>query len=365
MNKKLTALIACATVMAASGQAHAQDSVSIYGIIDMGVLYTTNANANGNGVFKMPSLTGTFPSRLGFKGAEDLGGGNQALFVLEAGFGPDSGVMGQGGRLFGRQSWVGLKGNWGQVSLGRQYAMTYIATQKTDVMGPNIISISSLDAYLPNARTDNAVGYIGNFEGITLGATYSFGRDASAAGGPAATNCAGEVAGDAKACRQLTGLLGYERREFGINTSYDVLRGGSGAAGSLSNSDAKDQRVGVNGYFFVGDLKFGLGVLNRRTDAVANVHTRSNLWYLGISYPLSAALILDAQVSRLDVKDSPNDVDLAVARLTYMLSKRTALYTSLGYLRNHGTSAVAIDSGGTVKAGSNQTGVMTGIRHTF
>jgi len=241
-------------VTAVSKQALAQDSVSVYGIIDTGVLYTTNANTNGNGVFKMPSLTGTFPSRLGFKGAEDLSGGNQALFVLEAGFGPDTGVMGQGGRLFGRQSWVGLKGNWGQVSLGRQYAMTYIATQKSDVMGPNIISISSLDAYLPNARTDNAIGYMGTFEGVTLGATYSFGRDASAAGGPAATNCAGEVAGDAKACRQLTGLLGYERREFGINTSYDVLRGGNGAAGGLGNSDTKDQRVSVNGYFLLATL---------------------------------------------------------------------------------------------------------------
>lgn len=365
MKLKFVAQAACAVALAWSGAAQAQDSVSIYGIIDTGVLYTTNANANGNGVLKVPSLTGTFPSRLGFKGAEDLGGGNQALFVLEAGFGPDTGAMGQGGRLFGRQSWVGLKGGWGQVSLGRQYAMTYIATQKSDVMGPNIISISSLDPYLPNARTDNAVGYMGTFDGLVVGGTYSFGRDASAAGGPAATNCPGELAGDAKACRQMTGLLGYERKEFGINASYDLLRGGPGAAGGLGNSGAKDRRTGVNAYFFVGEMKVGLGVLDRRTDAAGNVSTRSDLWYLGASYPLSQTWIVDAQVSRLDVKDSANDVDLVVARLTCQLSRRTALYTSLGLLRNHGASAVAIDSGGTVGAGRNQAGMMAGIRHTF
>ncbi|MFX5578745.1 porin, partial [Acinetobacter baumannii] len=86
--------------------------------------------------FKMPSLTGSFPSRIGFRGTEDLGGGLQALFVLESGFAPDTGAMGQGGRLFGRQSYVGLKSGWGQIMLGRQLNMTYISQLKTDVMGP-------------------------------------------------------------------------------------------------------------------------------------------------------------------------------------------------------------------------------------
>src|SRR5450830_732782 len=65
--------------------AMAQSQVTIYGLIDTGVEYVTNANAAGNSVVKMPSLTGSFPSRIGFKGTEDLGGGLQAMFVLEAG----------------------------------------------------------------------------------------------------------------------------------------------------------------------------------------------------------------------------------------------------------------------------------------
>ena len=51
--------------------------------------------------------------------------------------------------------------------------------------------------------------------------------------------------------------------------------------------------------------------------------------------------------------------------MTYNLSKRTALHSSLGYIRNAGLAAVALDAGGTVGVGLNQSGVMTGIRHTF
>lgn len=344
---------------------YAQTSVTIYGIIDNAVAYTTNANANGNSVFKMPSLTGTFPSRIGFRGTEDLGGGLQALFVLESGFTPDNGGMGQGSRLFGRQSFVGLKGGWGQVMLGRQVNMTFLATAKSDIIGPSLFSISSLDSYLPNARSDNAIGYLGSLNGVTVGATYSFGRDASSAGGPSATNCSGEVAGNSKACRQITGLLGYDGKGFGITTSYDVLYGNTGAAAGLTSSDNKDQRVTLNGYFIIGDAKVGGGVLDRRTRVAANVNTDSDLYYLGVSYPFSAALVLDAQLSRLNVRRSDNDVTLSVVRLTYNLSKRTAIYTSLGYIKNGGVAATAVDAGGTVGAGRNQLGAMTGIRHTF
>jgi predicted porin len=200
---------------------------------------------------------------------------------------------------------------------------------------------------------------------VTVGATYSFGRDASAAGGPSATNCPGEVAGNAKACRQVTGLLGYDGKGFGINTSYDVMYGNTGASGGLTSSDNKDQRVTLNGYVMLGDVKIGGGVIDRRTRAAGNVNTDSDLYYLGVSYPFSAALVLDAQLSRLNVKGSNNDATLSVARLTYNLSKRTAVYTSAGYIKNGGTSAIAVDAGGTVGAGKNQFGLMTGIRHMF
>lgn len=347
-----------------SGAAMAQTQVTVYGIVDAAVARTTNADTAGNAVTKVSSLSGSLPSRIGFRGSEDLGGGLSAVFALESGFNPDSGVSGQGGRLFGRQAWIGLRGNWGTLQIGRILNMTFLATAKSDVLGPNLFSINSIDLYLPNARSDNAVGYLGSFKGVTVGATYSLGRDASAAGGPAATNCGGEVAGNSKACRQLTALLGYDRAAYGINASYDKLYGNTGAAGGLTSSERFDRRVTVNAYAMLGATKLGAGLIVRKTNAVTGI-AESDLVYFGISHPLAPGLTLDAQLARKDVKRSAEDTKMAVARLTYAFSKRTAVYGAVGRMDNEGLAAVALDAGGTVAPGRAQNGVMAGLRHMF
>jgi predicted porin len=362
MKNTICSAVALTCGLAASA-ANAQTNVQVYGIVDSGVAYLTNVNAAGDSMTKMPSLTSSFPSRIGFRGTEDLGGGLQAFFVLENGLAMDTGTQQQGGRLFGRQAHVGLKGAWGAITLGRQLNMTYISALKTDVLGPNLFAIGSIDPYLPNARSDNAIGYMGNFSGFVVGATWSFGRDASAAGGPAATNCAGEVAGNSKACRQYTGLLGYETKEWGLNTSYDRMYGNTGAAGGLTSSANTDIRTTVNGYVMFGPTKIGGGVVDRDTNA-ATGRTESDLYYLGVSHPIGLYTI-DAQVARRDTKNSSSDVNMLVARLTYNFSKRTAVYGALGRMANKGASAVALDAGGTVGAGLGQNGVMLGLRHTF
>ena len=71
------------------------------------------------------------------------------------------------------------------------------------------------------------------------------------------------------------------------------------------------------------------------------------------------------QVARRDTKRSASDVSMLVGRMTYFLSKRTAVYGALGRMKNSGTSAVALDAGGTVGAGMTQNGVMAGLRHHF
>ncbi|MRV75024.1 porin [Duganella sp. FT92W] len=349
--------------MAASA-AMAQSSVTVYGLVDSGIAYTTNINAAGDSITKIPSLTSSFPSRIGFRGTEDLGNGLQAVFTLENGLALDTGTTGQGGRLFGRQASVGLKGAWGTLTLGRQVNMTYLSGLKTDVLGPHLFAIGSIDPYLPNARSDNAIGYLGNFNEFTVGATYSLGRDASAAGGPAATNCAGEVAGNSKACRQITGLLGYDNKRFGITTSYDILYGNTGAAGGLTSSNNSDRRVTLNAYAMAGETKLGGGVIARKTNAATGV-SESDLYYFGVSHPLSPLLVLDGQVAYRDLKNSNADVTMYVARLTYLLSKRTATYAAIGRMKNDGASAVALDAGGTVGVGKTQNGVMAGVRHAF
>lgn len=337
--------------------------VVVYGVVDTGVEYVSKANAAGNSLMRMPTLTGATPSRIGFKGTEDLGGGSQALFVLENGFGTDSGILQQGSRMFGRQALVGFKNAYGTLTLGRQYNMTLFSLIKSDVMGPNIHGGTNMDSYLPNTRSDNAIGYMGKFGEFTVGATYSFGRDTSAAGGPAATNCGGEVAGDSKACRQVTGLLAYDAKPFGISIGYDKLHGGTGAAGGLSNSGFYVERTLLTGWALVGKAKIGAGYIKRKTH-VASDNT-ADLYFAGVSYPLANAWTLDTQAARFDVKNSPDTSTLFAAKVTHSLSKRTSVYTSVARVSNSGAAAIGVSAGTVAAPGVDQSGFMVGVRHAF
>src|SRR5450830_1113253 len=77
-----------ATVLSTlSCAAYAQSNVTVYGIVDASVRYSTNENAAGGS--KLQEAGGPLSgSRIGFKGTEDLGGGLSALFSLESGLAP-------------------------------------------------------------------------------------------------------------------------------------------------------------------------------------------------------------------------------------------------------------------------------------
>lgn len=350
----------------AAAQSAAQ-SVTLYGVIDTGVEYVNRIGSTGNSVVRMPNLSGTVPSRWGLRGTEDLGGGAKALFTLESGFAPDSGTSNQGGRLFGRQAWVGLSNNWGQISLGRQYTMLFWASLDTDLLGPNAYGSSSLDTYLPNARADNAIAYKGKFGGFTVGATYSFGRDAVNAGpSPSGTNCGGENPADTLACREWSAMLMYETGKWGVSAAYDSQRGGPGAFAGLTSSALKDDRMALGGYALFDRAKVGLGWIGRRNGASAT--PRSDLFYAGAAYDLTPALTLTGEVFHLRVRNSANKAWLGAVRASYAFSKRSSVYATVGYIDNRGSLALSVDSaatGAAPAAGGNQLGTMVGIRHVF
>lgn len=361
----VAAFSVAAALAFASSAAPAQSNVTVYGLIDTGVEYLNHANAAGNSLVRMPNLTGgLMPSRWGLRGSEDLGGGLKAVFVLESGFNPDMGSSGQGGRLFGRQASVGLSGGWGTVSIGRTYSMLFYSLLSADVMGPSIYSSGSIDGYLPNTRHDNSVSYLGKFDGLTVGATYSLGRDTATSGGPAATNCAGESATDSSACRQWSALVKYDSAVWGAALGYDHKNGSSVTTyDGLNSSDKSDERLTINGYVMVSKVKIAGGLLRRDNDG--SVTPRSNLWFLGASVPFGSSFVFDGQLIKYDVKDSGNDADMIALRLVDNLSKRTAVYVTAGYIDNKGSAAYSVSGGGTVGTGMSQTGLMVGTRHSF
>jgi predicted porin len=356
-----------ALLAAASGFTHAQSSVTLYGIVDTGLSYYNHATAHGGSEVGVPTLTGEVPSRWGLRGIEDLGGGYKTFFVLENGFQAGTGALNYGGRLFGRQANVGVSSDYGSITLGRQMNMTMYALTNADVIGPSIHSMASFDPYLPNSRSDNAVGYLGKYLGVTLGGTYSFGRDAAGPAGPAATNCGGQVPGDFVACRQYTALLAYDSASFGAAASYDVMRGGAGASAPLNNSAYTDTHNIVDGYVILGPTKIGVGWV--RNNVAAATHLQTDIFFAGATYYVTSALSLDAEAvrnlqrGRAGTNDS--SATLLIGRVNYQLSKRTLVYTSIGYMFNSALADNAVAAGGTVETGADQLGVMIGLQQKF
>jgi predicted porin len=364
----------CAAALALAGTAQAQN-VTIYGLLDLAVEHITNVGAAGSGMTRMPSNTGTLPSRLGFRGTEDLGDGLSANFTLEMGLAPDIGGLGQGGRAWGRQVFVGLTGPWGTVSLGRQHTMLFYSILDADILGPNLYGTGSLDAGLPNARTDNTLAWRGRFGGLQVGATYSLGRDTVNAGpSPAGMNCGGESAADSKACRAWSALVKYDTAGWGAALAYDRAHGRSlGPApdavfGGLDSSSKTDSRVSANGWLRVAGTKLGAGLIRRHNEGDA-VKPKGDLWYLGASYPLGNALTLEGQWQTLRYEDvDDRDSTLLAARLLYALSKRTVAYAQVAGIDNEPLAAVSVSAGAPGSApapGRSQTAVAFGLRHAF
>ena len=367
------AALACASAAQAQ-QAQQGSSVQLYGTLDSGIEYVNNV-AGKYSLTRMPTNTNTAPSRVGFRGNEDLGNGLAAVFTLEMGLDPGNGVSNQGGRLFGRQAYVGLKSGLGTVSVGRLYSMTFWSGTSADIHGGGIYGTGSLDSYLPNARVDNALGWMFSQSGWTLGATYSLGRDAVNAGpSPAGTNCPGESGADSKACRQWSLMAKYDTPNWGMALANDRMYGRAvGPApdavfGGLNSSSKSDNRLTVNGWVKLDQTKIGAGVISRSNDG-APTRRRSDMWHVGVLHPVTPQLDLSAQWVGLRYRsNSSYNANLFSVRGTYNFSKRTAAYAQVGYIGNSDNSTVSVSGGApgsNPAAGKSQTGINVGLRHSF
>ena len=173
-------VIALAATAAFAAPVFAQSSVTLYGVIDEGINYTNNVG--GSSVVELQSGYAQ-GSRWGMKGAEDLGGGNKAIFQLENGFDLNSGRLGQGGRMFGRQAYVGLSNDrFGTVTFGRQYdsVVDYLAqtTSNGNWSGYLFSHPFDNDNTDNSFRVNNTVKYASpEIAGFQFGGTYSFSND--------------------------------------------------------------------------------------------------------------------------------------------------------------------------------------------
>lgn len=340
-------LLALAVMSSLANMAAAQTSVIIYGVADAGIAFSDNGAANNSKAWKMGSGQQS-GSRLGFKGTEDLGGGLKAIFTLENGFNIDDGTSGQGGRLFGRQAFVGLQGGFGSVKLGRQNIPLRGTLEAIDPfaigLAGNIMNI--FQKY--DERSDNTLNYTTpNMSGFSGQAAYSF----------------GEVAGSTSTGRQL-GLSGaYANGPIYLGLAYhDLNKTGAAIAPATGVVDAgSGKTVLLGGTYNFNVIKAHAGYAWNKGDATngaSNLDSRDLM--LGLSAPIGAGTILASYIRHSDKQFANADANQWALGYTYAMSKRTNLYTSYGRVSNDANAAF----GGSVKGG-NASLFNVGIRHKF
>jgi predicted porin len=383
-------LLATAVLGSISFGAHAQSSVTLYGLIDAGISYVNNARtATGHGNLVKYDDGVASGSRWGLRGTEDLGGGLKALFVLENGFNSGNGTLGQGGALFGRQASVGLsKDGVGALTFGRQYSFStdYLgalySTGSQTVAGNYAFHINDVDQ-LTSSRINNSIKFTSaNFAGFTFGALYGFSNQAGAfAGSPAGGTTAAPVAGSS---RTYSFGVNYANGPFGVGAAYTDIRYPSQSAPAFSTTlanvttgNVRDLRTfGVGGRYVIGAATLWALYTNTRFETLTGAATTFAAYEAGAKYAFTPALTAGAGYTYMHLgnanKGHWNQVDLSV---DYALSKRTDVY-ALGIYQlasgHNGTQDVQAQIGSSTSffgpsgtGADNQLAFRVGVRHRF
>ncbi|WP_077034743.1 porin [Pelomonas sp. KK5] len=375
MNKKTLIALAALAVTAA----HAQSSVTLFGVVDLAVRAVKNGDG---GTTKAVFDGGANASRLGFRGEEDLGDGLKAGFWLEmpvfadtGGGGTPAGIVAQGGaqigaKLFQRRATVSLSSRTlGEIRLGRDFDPSFLNLGTFDVYqctgfagDANIVGGGSLSA--PGilgsgvgtiARVDNSVAY---YTPNTLGGFYA-----------SAMVAAGEGSNTSNGNNAYRGArLGWYNAQWNI----------AAAAGRTKVPGSSDFKVWNAGASYDAKVVYVTGFVHQATFTPAGLAERKNqLWGIGARVPVGLgdvhATLQHSNMSGGNVnglRDADDVTQIAVG-YTYNLSIRTALHADVGRLQNKGLSALAYPGGTAAGSGfgtladRRSTAVEFGIRHSF
>lgn len=372
MQKKIIAL---AVAGLASTAAFAQTNVTIYGIADIGYQYASGSEAK-NPAAKLKARTGLDSgqqsgSRIGFRGTEDLGNGLKAVFVLENGFNLDQGTLGQGGRIFGRQAFAALAGNFGTAAFGRQYTPQFGLVTKVDPFGTGTSGDVSYGRGIYTMATgrliDTAVGTAGAIRLNNLAAYVSptFGGFNVIAGYTI------DALGDE--VLTLKGAKSANTKVWAINPNF--------AAGpvfvGLNYHKVKNELLNAESrvYDLGGTYDFGAAKLHalygQTRDEVGALDHKDKKWMVGVSAPIGAVNVMasytrlksDGDVAALD-GDKVSKWSLGA---TYSLSKRTNVYASYAKLstNNNAKGEFSVAGTGGALLGNYTSGLNVGLRHSF
>ncbi len=364
MKKSIIAIAAALAVFA--GAAHADTSVNLYGLVDAGVTYVDNqatgANTHSSNV-RMDSgvMNG---NRWGLRGREELGNGLAGIFRVESGFSLDNGTSAQGGRLFGRQAFLGLDiADVGVVSFGRQY--DFMANIGDNAIMGNQYGTSYTENnfhYIDRvggARVDNSIKFSSaNFGGFTFGAMAGL----------------GETAGNKAANRTVSAALGFKGvPNLAIDAAYTRINGSTG-------SNAKGESYGIGATYDLGFGKVnGLATINKgkwnsvldATLSAANTQKKFNSYELGYTHKFTPQVSAGIGYQYLDNRTTGQkkaDMQGVSVAADYAFSKRTDAYGVVVYqkAKSDGVNTLPVDiTGSGASSDKDQMAVRVGVRHRF
>jgi predicted porin len=356
-------MLALAALTAFAGAASAQSSVTIWGIVD-----ATYAIGNGSLTDKTQiTNSGYNSSRLGFRGVEDMGGGNRAGFWLEAGVNNDNGSFGTtstnnqatgasggGGLTMNRRSTVSWGGGWGELRLGRDYTPHFWNHTVYDPFGTNGVGTSQLlNSSLggtTTVRASNTIAYLYGmgFNGNSLGPGNGLHAFAQMYRGENNSGAATSNDGNGFSFR-----LGYDAGPLSLAFANGSTKFATGKITSTNLGGSYNLGVAKVSALWTSDKVSG-GKKGSGTLFGANVPMGTNEIRVAFSrYETeTAAGVTDGKASKTSLGYVTN------------LSKRTALYATYARVSNSGISAQALN-GSTTAAGGSSTGMDFGVRHAF
>jgi predicted porin len=335
-------LLALAILGAFAGAASAQSSVTIYGIVDTGIARIDNG---GDSVTQLKSGNNN-SSRIGFKGAEDLGNGLKATFVLENGINSDDGTAADATAAFSRISYVGLEGGFGAVRLGKQNTQIKTALSQIDPFetGGLVNAINFFTGGSIPERVANQITYTApNMSGFQASLGYTF----------------GETEGDTSANDAWGAQLGYANGPLNVQFGYNTQNK------TTATTDLDTKVIMLGATYDFGAVKLHAAYGQQKAEQAAptdDIKVKSAL--IGVTVPFGASKIRAEYIRNNDDRDD-HDSSLWALGYTYSLSKRTTLYATYARTSNDDDSKLAFGKSPTVVTGENASGLAIGIQHNF
>ena len=370
--KTLTAAFVASVLASAAGAQTAAPApqANFFALIDVGPTYYSSSTAAGGSAGKNLRLdTGIAAgNRFGWRGGLDIGNGLSAVAVLEGGFNAAKGNSEQGGILFGRQVFIGLKNEYGSLTMGRQYdfmfdvltlgGYTNAGHNQIGAMGQgldgasmvitNPTTLATATGTLGNrtygARVDNAIKFSSaNFNGLTFGALVGF----------------GEVPGNQE--RGRTGSLGvnYVNGPFAAGMAYAKINQATAATHT--------EVWGLGAKYLLGNATlYGSYIDLKHTGTVAGwLAPQLQTTGLGVDYKIDARWSAGLAVQRQSRNGGKGGATQLTGAVAYQATPTTWLYVSAASAKDDAFGATAVFGAGGPSQTDSQNVFRLGMRQSF